>query len=262
VSDSFAERMARNIQLLLLEESHLGRVLDPAAGSWYVEDLTAGIAAKAWEFMQELERAGGYRAALEAGLLGERVAATRSARESDIAHRRTAVTGVNEFPNLAEKPVAGVALDGVARYGAAFEALRDRSDAYLAEHGARPRILLVPLGPLAEHTVRVTFAANLLASGGIETVDPGTQTADGVAEAVRESGTQVAVLCGADKRYAAEAVETVAALRAAGVRHVLLAGPEKALGERLAAADWPDGFLTLRIDAASTLSDLLGKLGA
>ena len=98
--------MARNTQLLLLEESHLGHVQDPGAGSWYVESLTEALAAKAWEFMQELEAAGGYRAALDSGLLAERVAATRAQRDRDVAHRKTSVTGVNEFPNLAETPLS------------------------------------------------------------------------------------------------------------------------------------------------------------
>ena len=132
VSKSFSARIARNTQLLLLEESHLGRVLDPGAGSWYVEDLTEEIAAKAWEFFQQIETVGGYSAAIGSGVIADRIAATKAARDSDIAHRKTAVTGVNEFPNLAEAPLpAGAAEAGatVARYAAAFESLRDRSDA-------------------------------------------------------------------------------------------------------------------------------------
>ena len=175
VSKAFSARMARNTQLLLLEESHLGRVLDPGAGSWYIEELTAGIAAKAWEFLQGIEAAGGYQAALEADFVTTQITKVRDQRVSDIAHRRTAVTGVNEFPNLAENPLPPHPADGaIARYGAAFEALRDRSDAYLAEHGERPSAVLIPLGPVAEHNARTTFAANLLASGGVLTHQPRT----------------------------------------------------------------------------------------
>ena len=108
----------------------------------------------------------------------------REQRSDDIAHRRTALTGVNEYPNLAEAPLPQPdSPPAVARYAAGFEALRDRSDAYLAATGARPRALLLPVGPLAEHNVRTTFAANLLASGGVETVNPGTVEAAGVAAA-------------------------------------------------------------------------------
>ncbi|WP_280430770.1 methylmalonyl-CoA mutase family protein [Nocardia brasiliensis] len=263
VSKSFADRMARNTQLLLLEESRLGFVQDPAAGSWYVEDYTSELAAKAWEFMQEIEAAGGYLAALDSGLLGERVAATKAARDADVAHRKTAVTGVNEFPNLAEQPLSEAARQAgrVARYGAAFEELRNRSDAYLAAHGARPKALLVPLGSVAEHNVRVTFIANLLASGGIESINPGPLAIDGIAAAATEAGAPIAVLCGADKRYGTEAGAAVAQLRAAGVETVLLAGAAKAVAE-LSDAQRPDGFLAAKIDAVAALSGLLEKVGA
>ena len=260
VSKAFSARIARNTQLLLLEESHLGRVLDPGAGSWYIEELTAGIAAKAWEFLQGIEGAGGYQAALEADFVTTQITKVRDQRVSDIAHRRTAVTGVNEFPNLAENPLPPQPADGaIARYGAAFEALRDRSDAYLAEHGERPSAVLIPLGPVAEHNARTTFAANLLASGGVFTTNPGPLTTDGIAEAVRAAGVKAAVVCGSDKRYGEEGGAAVAALRAAGVENVLLAGPEKAMAE---ATDRPDGYLTLQIDAVSAMSDLLAQLGA
>ncbi|MBF6227357.1 methylmalonyl-CoA mutase [Nocardia abscessus] len=263
VSKSFADRMARNIQLLLLEESHLGHVLDPGAGSWYVEDLTAALAAKAWEFLQEIEAAGGYLAALDSGLLAERVAATKAARDTDVAHRKSAVTGVNEFPNLAEQPLSEAARRSgrVARYGAAFERLRDRSDAYLAEHGARPKALLVPLGSVAEHNVRVTFIANLLASGGIESINPGPLAVDAIAAAATEAGAPIAVLCGSDARYGSEAGAAVEQLRAAGVSTVLLAGAAKGVAD-LEGAQRPDGFLAARIDAVAALSGLLEKVGA
>ncbi|MET9029258.1 methylmalonyl-CoA mutase family protein [Nocardia sp. NPDC004168] len=263
VSQAFADRMARNTQLLLLEESHLGHVQDPGAGSWYIEDLTAALAAKAWEFLQEIEAAGGYLAALESGLLAERVAATKAARDADVAHRKTAVTGVNEFPNLAEQPLSEAARQTgrVARYGAAFEQLRNRSDAYLAEHGARPKALLVPLGSVAEHNVRVTFIANLLASGGIESINPGPLAVDGIAAAAAEAGAPIAVLCGSDTRYGSEAGEAVRQLRAAGVPTVLLAGAAKTVAD-LDDAQRPDGFLAARIDAVAALSGLLEKVGA
>ncbi|WP_067477208.1 methylmalonyl-CoA mutase family protein [Nocardia amamiensis] len=263
VSKSFADRMARNTQLLLLEESHLGHVLDPGAGSWYVEDLTAALAAKAWEFLQEIEAAGGYPAALASGLLAERITATKAARDTDVAHRKAAVTGVNEFPNLAERPLSEAARQPgrVARYGAAFEQLRNRSDAYLAEHGTRPKALLVPLGSVAEHNVRVTFVANLLASGGIESIHPGPLEVSGIASAATESGAPIAVLCGSDARYGAEAGAAVQQLRAAGVPTVLLAGAAKAVAD-LDDAQRPDGFLAARIDAVAALSGLLEKVGA
>ncbi|WP_084611799.1 methylmalonyl-CoA mutase small subunit [Tomitella biformata] len=263
-SAAFAQRIARNTQLLLLEESHLGRVLDPAGGSWYVESLTGDLAAIGWKFFQEIEAAGGYTAALATGIIANRVEETGQRRYSDIAHRVSALTGINEFPNLAETaPDADSAprLADVRRYAAAFEGLRDRSDAHLAATGSRPRVALVALGPLSEYNVRTSFASNLLASGGIEAVSTGTVAADDIAAALTKlaDANTVVVVCGTDRRYGTEAVAAVAAIRAAGASQVLLAGPEKAFpGE---GDTRPDGFLTMKIDAVETLTGLLDTLG-
>lgn len=256
---TFSRRMARNTQLLLLEESHLGRVVDPSGGSWFVEDLTDQLAQQAWAKFQELESLGGFVAARDH--LSAQIAEVAARRADDIAHRRTALTGVNEFPNLAETPLAQTdSFPGVVRYAAAFEALRNRSDAYLAKTGKRPQAVLLPVGPLAEHNIRTTFAANLLASGGIEAVNPGTVDAAGVA--VAAAGHVAAVVCGTDARYADEASDVVKAARAAGVAHVYLAGPEKAVENTVDASARPDEYLTMKIDAVEALSTLLTRLGA
>jgi methylmalonyl-CoA mutase len=271
MATSFARRMARNVQLLLLEESHVGRVLDPAGGSWFVEDLTEQLAQQAWEHFQAIEAHGGFVDASD--YIAGQIAEIGGQRTDDIAHRRTAVTGVSEFPNLGEPPLpqsdspeTPLSAGNLLRYAAAFEALRDRSDVYLADNGSRPQTLLLPLGPLAEHNIRTTFASNLLASGGIEAVNPGTVDADGVAKAVTDAGAPtVAVICGTDARYGAEAAGIVDAARRAGVSHVCLAGPPKALEGTAATTDSehrPDEFLTAKIDAVAALSSLLTRLGA
>lgn len=259
IGASFSRRIARNTQLLLLEESHIGRVLDPAGGSWYVEDLTETLAAQAWSNFQEIESRGGFVEARDH--VAEQIEQVRARRADDVAHRRTAITGVNEYPNLAEPPLAPASADIVARYAAGFEALRDRSDAYLERTGARPAVLLLPLGPLAEHNIRTTFAANLLASGGIEAVNPGAVDAAAVADAVRAAGAAVVLVCGTDARYGSEAAGVVAAARAAGVEQVLLAGPGKTVAD-VPAESRPDGYLTAKIDAVEALSSLLTRLGA
>ena len=259
-SAEFSRRIARNTQLLLLEESHLGRVLDAAGGSWYVEELTETLAAQAWSHFRDIESRGGFQKAR--GHIAEQIEQIRARRVDDIAHRRAAVTGVSEFPNLAEPPLPQAAAEAaVARYATAFEALRDRSDAHLQRAGVRPRVLLLPLGPLAENNIRATFAANLLAAGGIEAVNPGGVGADAVAAAVRDADVTIAVICGTDARYGAQAGEVVAAARAAGIDQVLLAGPEKSVAD-IPAEDRPDGYLTARIDAVEALSGLLSRLGA
>ena len=258
VTAAFSRRIARNTQLLLLEESHIGRILDPAGGSWYVESLTESVAAQAWSHFQEIEAHGGFRQAGDHIL--EQIDRIRAARADDIACRRTSVTGVNEFPNLAEDPLPqpATAVAG-SRYASAFEQLRDRSDVHLEKTGARPMAVLLPLGPLAENNIRAVFAANLLASGGIEAVNPGTVDAAGVAEAVGDAA--VAVICGTDARYRNEVAAIVAAARGAGCELVYLAGPEKAVTD-LPADQRPDGYLTAKINAVQELSTLLTRLGA
>ena len=265
IATSFARRIARNTQLLLLEESHVGRVLDPGGGSWFVEDLTARLAEQAWQHFQAIESHGGFTEARD--FIAGQIAEIADRRTDDIAHRRTAITGINEFPNLTEAPLpqsdstySPLAAGKLVRYAAEFEKLRDRSDAHLAGTGSRPQALLLPLGPLAENNIRATFASNLLSSGGIEAVNPGTVDAAGVAAAVTEAGSPaVAVICGIDKRYQEEASGVVHAARSAGVSRVYLAGPEKAVA---GAEHQPDQFVTAKINAVEVLSDLLTRLGA
>lgn len=224
--DEFARRVARNTQNLLLEESHLGEVIDPAAGSWYVEKLTDALAGEAWSWFQEIERAGGLPAARE--VVASRIAATWEKRSARLADRSDPITGVSEFPNLGEKPVvrepAVATPEGElprVRYAQAFEELRDLADA----QPERPRVFLATLGPVAAHTARATFAANLFNAGGFATPNAGpTKTPEEVAEQFKASGAKIAVLCGSDTSYADLAVPTVEALRKAGAERVLLAG--------------------------------------
>src|SRR5215218_2347470 len=134
--DAFSRRIARNTQNLLVEEGHLARVLDPAGGSWYVESLTDSLARAAWDWFTEIERAGGLAAALDSGLVGDRIAAAWDDRAERLAHRTDALTGVSGFPNLTEKlperePAAALLPSGgLPRVRAAqeFEALRDAAD--------------------------------------------------------------------------------------------------------------------------------------
>ncbi|MBB6552570.1 methylmalonyl-CoA mutase family protein [Nonomuraea rubra] len=251
--DGFSRRIARNTQSLLLEESGLGRVIDPAGGSWYVERRTADLAEAAWAFFQEIEAAGGIVAA--AGRVSERIAATRARRADDIAHRRLPITGVSEYPDIHEKPVrrrkaapdpsapgtagldeAGLDEAGLdeagetagpgselpkVRYAEPFERLRDLADA----QPERPTVFLATIGPLAAHTARTAFAANLFQAGGLatETAGPGTDP-EQIATAFAVSGATVACLCSSDKLYAQHATAVATALRKAGARKVWLAG--------------------------------------
>ncbi|QFG26569.1 methylmalonyl-CoA mutase subunit beta [Actinomadura sp. WMMB 499] len=222
--DDFARRIARNTQMLLLEESSLARVVDPAGGSWYVERLTEDLARAAWDRFTDIERAGGLAAALESGAVADRIAATWARRRKDIARRKAPLTGVSEFPNLAEKlperepararPGGGLP---VVTYAQDFEALRDRSDAHADATGARPKVFLATLGPIAVHTARASFAANLFQAGGLETVT-------GAPEEFAASGTAIACVCSSDKMYAEQAADAARTLKDAGAKRVWLAG--------------------------------------
>jgi len=257
--DSFSRRIARNTQAVLLEESRLAGVIDPAGGSWYVENLTDALANAAWREFTELERQGGIVAALDSGFLAERLAQTSAARSGRLATRRDPITGVSEFPFLAEKPVERAPAPAVpggglpsVRYAQDYEELRDRSDAHLAAHGERPKIFLATLGPVAAHTARATFASNLFQAGGIEAVEPGA-VAD-IVEAFRHSGARVACLCGNDRSYGEQAEEIAAGLRAAGAIDVYTAG--KPAGYRGITE-----YVYTGCDALTVLRGLLRKLG-
>ncbi|MFC8987936.1 methylmalonyl-CoA mutase family protein [Streptomyces sp. NPDC057115] len=250
--DAFARRIARNTSTILIEEAHLSKVIDPAGGSWYVERLTDELAHAAWEFFQDIEKAGGQAAALRSGTVGERLAGTWAVRSAKLAKRREPVTGVSEFPHLAEKPVVrasvpeppGGGLPRVRR-DEAFEALRARSDAHLAATGARPRIHLTALGPAAAHTARLTFAANLFQAGGIEPVTEG---------GFADSGAREVCLCSSDALYEEQAATAAAALREAGAEHVFLAG-------RPAAYPGVDSYVFAGCDAVAVLSAALDRMG-
>lgn len=262
VSRTFAARIARNTNLLLLEESHLGFVADPAGGSYYVEELTDEIADRAWKIFTDVESHGGIDTAFD--LVRENIDAAHEARRADIAHRRTKVTAINEFPNLAEAPLPPEARpegERIRRWAADFEALRNRSDDFLAEQGRRPQIAMLPLGPLAKHNIRTGFTANLMASGGIEALNPGQVVPGEAAFDEAAASAPIVVLCGADGEYTASGAEAVTAARAAGASEVLVAGPEKLFADAEGDAR-PDGYLTMNIDAVAELSRLLDSLGA
>lgn len=240
--DAFARRVARNTQLILLEESNLAKVADPAAGSGGVEMLTQQLCETAWSLFQEIEKAGGVFAALKQGLIQTNVASVRVARDADIAKRKNVLTGVSEFPNLKEaKPdvlasaapapaapaKAAISFDALAaiRLAAPFETLRDRSDAILKKTGARPKVFLANLGKPSDFTARATFAKSLFEAGGIEAVDSdGTSDPKELAAAFSNSGAALACLCSSDAVYAEHAAAAAKALHEAGAKHIYLAG--------------------------------------
>ena len=257
-SRSFARRIARNTNLLLLEESHLSHVIDPGGGSYFIEAFTTQLADKAWDVFTTIEAEGGLQQAIAAGTVAKLLDDAHEAQRKDIARRIKKITAINEFPNLAEAPLPAdlrVEPSRVRRWAAEFEALRNRSDAYMEVRGTRPAAVLIPLGPLAKHNIRTGFATNLLASGGIEALNPGQVTPGTEEFTTAAKSAPIAVICGTDQEYDATGKDAYEALRAAGVDTILLAGSPGHEFE-------PDGYLNMKIDAAATLAELLTKLGA
>ena len=274
--DGFARRVARNIQLLLLEESNLWRVSDPAAGAGGIEDLTSKLSQTAWALFQEIEQAGGAPAALEAGLIQGKVAAVRAERQNAVALRKDVLTGTTDYPSLAETPVEVLSVAPVKsapypigvsyaplpamRLAEPFERLRDNSDRVLAATGARPKIFLANLGTPAEFNARASFARNFFEAGGIETAgNDGFKDRDAMAAAFTASGATLVCLCASDAIYATQAAGAAQALQIAGARHIYLAGRPKEQDALKAAG--VGTFIFAGCDALATLQaahDILG----
>jgi methylmalonyl-CoA mutase len=262
--DRFARRVARNTHLVLLEESNLAKVQDPAAGSGAVEALTHELAVVAWALFQDFERAG-VATALAQGMLQDKVAATRAERQHAIALRKDALTGTSEFPDLKETPVTvlHVTAKPIApaktrvdvkpvpafRLAEPFERLRDLSDAHLARTGSRPKVFLANLGQIADFSARSLFAKNFFEAGGIEAVTndgfvaaaaspngaPRTDLA-ALTVAFRASRADLLCLCSSDEVYQTQAISAGEAVRDQGARHVYLAGRPRDLEGALRAA--------------------------
>lgn len=243
LSDAFARRVARNTQLILLEESNLAKVSDPAAGSGAIEYLTTQLCSAAWQQFQEIEAVGGIWATITSGRLQKGVAGVRAERQKSIARRKDALTGTSDYPNLAEQTAAVLEVKPVVtpmetalsstvtaeplpriRLAEPFEALRDASDRTLAKTGARPKVFLANLGKVADFTARAMFAKNFYEAGGIEAPgNDGFRNQAAMIEAFKASGSKLACLCSSDEVYAEQAAAAAKALTAAGAS-VHLAG--------------------------------------
>ncbi len=294
-ANEMAARLARNTQIILREEAHLGRVLDAAGGSAYVESLTQELAGAAWKRMQELEARGGMLAVLRDGSLKAELDQTREKRRKDIARRKTSITGVSEYPNLNEERLLRPAADtaklearratraktepslhelvraqptdsesiaplGLWRFAEGFEALRDLAD-QAALNGNRPSAFLATLGPIATHIARATYAQNFVEAGGLRAVsDPEALTPDAAVDALKRSACSVAIICSSDAWYETGVEELAPRLRAAGARTVVLAGNPGANEARYRAAG-VDRFIFIGCDVEACLTELLRDQG-
>jgi methylmalonyl-CoA mutase len=223
--DQLARRVARNVHALLVDESHAAQVIDPAGGSWYVEDFTEKLAAKSWAAFQQIERAGGLRAALASGFIASELAVSRQAGRDALGRRRTAITGVSEFPlpgeTLLSRPAAADSgADGAGlpriRWSQWHEELRDRSDAYARATGSPPALTLALLDGSRASAASAARVTALLAPAGITTV-----TAPG--DAADSAPVPVVVVCGGADADADAVRAAVDQARARGAATVVVA---------------------------------------
>jgi methylmalonyl-CoA mutase len=273
--DSLARRLARNGQLILLRESNLGFVADPAAGAGGFEALTRALVDKGWALFQEIEGRGGLPAALASGAFQREVGESAAALRREVARLKAPITGVSAHPDLAE-PSADVAPGAPEREPIAasagalapmrlaepFEALRDQSDALMRKTGVRPKAYLVALGPEPAHRRRVAFVREWFEAGGIEPVyDGAAATVEDAIRRTKASGASIACLCGDDKTYAAEAEACATAIKTAGVDALCLAGRPGESEAALRAAG-VDDFVFAGGDAIATLSSLCRRIAS
>jgi methylmalonyl-CoA mutase len=277
LSSDFACRISRNVQVILQEESSLGIVADPAAGSYALETLTDQIAEQAWSYFQKIETSGGIVANIRDGLIAGDISEAWSGRLKNLAKRKDAVTGVSEFPDVFEKPITDCgAIPSVGpdiapagdtvtplpfhRLAEGFEGLRTQSDQILTDTGARPQIFLANLGSAANHTARATFAKNFFEAGGVEAIPgEGYSAASDLQAAFKASGAKYAVICGSDADYDAMAIDCVRALKGAGCEALYLAGRQANVDALTDAG--VDEFIYMGANVLETLARLIEKAG-
>jgi methylmalonyl-CoA mutase len=322
--DAASRRIARNTVHILQEEGHLHRVIDPPGGSWYLDWLTDQLAVKAWGIFQEVERRGGMLHAIRDGWVARHIDSAFVPRAQNLARRKEGITGVSEFPDIAEERVAlpvpdrialrtaaaerlarlrvaegvwrveegspameqsvaaaarGASIGQIARalhfhaepltiaplaphpFAEPFEELRAAADAWLTEHGERPRVFLANMGPVAHHTARATYAKNFFEVGGFGVVgNNGFKDAAAAARAFTVSGATIAVICSSDKFYPEVVPQVAPRLKAAGARSVVLAGNPGA-NEAAWRAAGVDRFIFIKCDVLGTLHDMLREEG-
>lgn len=234
------ERVARNQQLLLKEESHFGKIVDPAGGSYYIEELTRLIANEAWRLFLDVQERGGFVKALEEGFIQDAVNATARKRDLDIVNRKENFLGTNQYPNFNEmidtpppaavlEPEDNTATDAVIktlkpyRGTRLFEATRLKTDLHARAAGRRPVVYMFPVGSLAMRKARAQFACNFFACAGFQVIDNnGFKTVGEGTRACEENKADIVVICSSDEEYATLAPEINAAL--AGKAIVVVAG--------------------------------------
>ena len=271
--NEFSEHLARNQQLLLKEESHFDKVVDPAAGSYYIENLTVAIAKQAWDLFLAVEAEGGFYAAIKSGKVQEGVNASNKARHEAVARRKEILLGTNQYPNFKElsdgkRPAEAACCCGdghhatcekdveplvFERAASEFETLRLQTEA----SGKRPKAFMLTIGNLAMRQARAQFSCNFLACAGYEVVDNlGFASVEEGINAALEAKADIVVLCSSDDEYAEYAIPAFKALD--GRAMFIVAGAPACMDELKAAGI--ENFIHVRVNVLETLKEYNQKL--
>jgi methylmalonyl-CoA mutase len=270
-AEDFSERIARNQQLLLMEEAHLGRVADPGAGSYYIEELTAMTAREAWKIFLETENEGGFLEALRKGIIQKSITEAAATRKADMARRKEVLLGTNQYPDFREKkapqhdpgklfaeyrPSQDEVVKPIipSRGAVEFEKLRLATE----KSGRRPLVFMLTIGDPAMRRARAQFSSNFFAVAGYEVKDNnGFETiAEGV-NAALEAKADIITICSSDDEYAILAKEAFTAI--AGKAVFVVAGNPPCTDELKAAG--VENFISIRSNVLETLQMFNRKLG-
>lgn len=269
-SDDFSERIARNQQLLLKEESHFDKVTDPSAGSYYIENLTASIAEQAWKLFLDIQNNGGFFAAVESNKVQEDMKATSAKRLQAVSARKEVLLGTNQFPNFNEMAAEKITKEACCckcgcetetgleklpqtREAEEFEALRLATE----RSGRRPKAFMLTIGNLAMRLARAQFSCNFLACAGYEVIDNlGFETVEAGVEAAQKAGADIIVLCSSDDEYAEYAP---AAFKAINGKQIFVVAGAPACMEDL-KAEGIENFIHVRVNVLETLKQFNSQL--
>lgn len=262
----FSKRIARNVELLLKHEAHFDQVVDPAGGSYFVENLTDSIANEAWKLFLEIEEKGGYTAAYQSGYIKERVEASAAAKDKNIATRRQILLGANQYPNFTEVAPTEIASETVTRKHAegnvltpyrgamAFEEMRLHVD----RSGNEPKAFMLTCGNLAMARARAQFSCNFFACAGIRVMDNTYfKSLEEGAKAALESKADIVVVCASDDDYA-EAAPKVKELLG-GKAILVVAGAPACMPEL--EAQGIKNFINVKSNVLDTLKSYLKEMG-
>ena len=275
----FSERIARNQQLLIKEESHFDRIVDPSAGSYYIEHLTDALATEAWKIFLKVEEEGGFLAAVKAGTVQDDINATNVKRHGDAAKRKEFLLGTNQFPNFTEKAPSNLPQKGEAkgccsdspeepafkaiestRLAADFEDLRIHTEEKTAVSTGRqvPTAFMLTIGNLAMRQARAQFSCNFLACAGYKVIDNlGFKTVEEGVDAALEAKADIVVICSSDDEYAEYAIPAFKYLN--GRAMFVVAGAPACMEDLKAAGI--ENYIHVKCNVLETLKEYNQKLG-